>query len=81
MFIRLLFTSFFILLLLVPAALKAQDYDFRSKKLEAENGLTNFILNDVFIDQDGFAWLATEYGLHRYDAQEFKVFTKERQGL
>jgi signal transduction histidine kinase/CheY-like chemotaxis protein/ligand-binding sensor domain-containing protein/AraC-like DNA-binding protein len=81
MFIRLFFSSFFILLLLISAVSQAQDYDFRSKKLDAENGLTNFILNDVFVDQDGFAWLATEYGLHRYDAQEFKVFTKERQGL
>jgi hypothetical protein len=30
---------------------------------------------------DGFAWIATAYGLHRYGGHKFKLFTKKEQGV
>jgi signal transduction histidine kinase/CheY-like chemotaxis protein/ligand-binding sensor domain-containing protein/AraC-like DNA-binding protein len=72
---------FYLLLLLIPLTLSAQEYSFSSRTLDAKDGLANFIFNDVFIDRDGFAWVATDYGLHRYDGHKFKLFTKEEHGL
>ncbi len=39
-----------------------------------QQGLSNNIVYDVHQDLEGFIWVATENGLNRFDAYEFKTF-------
>jgi two-component sensor histidine kinase len=38
-------------------------------------------VNGICQDSRGFIWLATKYGLNRYDGYSFRWFTKEKDGL
>ena len=38
------------------------------------SGLTNKNVKDIYRDQKGFLWLATQNGLHRYDGYEMKIY-------
>ncbi|MFL5808807.1 MAG: two-component regulator propeller domain-containing protein, partial [Flavisolibacter sp.] len=40
------------------------------KKLTIEEGLSNNAVNDIVQDSDGFLWIATSYGLNRFDGTE-----------
>lgn len=39
-----------------------------------EDGLTQGTVTHIYQDTDGYLWLGTQGGLHRYDGYEFKVF-------
>ncbi|MGY3792402.1 hybrid sensor histidine kinase/response regulator transcription factor [Aquimarina sp. 433] len=39
------------------------------------NGLSNNWVSDIYQDDDGFMWFATQYGLNRFDGKRFKLFT------
>ncbi|MBK8806517.1 MAG: hypothetical protein IPO21_07695 [Bacteroidales bacterium] len=52
----------------------SQDIDFRTLSVDA--GLSNFVVNDIAQDNNGFIWIATEYGLNKYDGQNFKIYDK-----
>ena len=39
-----------------------------------KDGLSNSSINDICQDDDGFIWIATNYGLNRFDGLDFKVF-------
>ncbi|UZO80546.1 histidine kinase [Aquimarina sp. ERC-38] len=52
-------------------------YQFTDK-----DGLPDYELYDMIIDQKGFIWLAANNGLYRYDGNEFKNYTnKSKTGL
>lgn len=72
-----------ILWLSYPNVLTAQQPSYATKirKVSIEQGLSNRFVRRVFQDSKGFIWLATNYGLNRYDGYEFKLYTKENQGL
>ncbi len=40
-----------------------------TEQLSVEEGLTNNWINDVIQDSKGFLWIATSYGLNRYDGE------------
>lgn len=42
--------------------------------LNVKSGLSNNYILDIFQDTDGYLWIATRYGLNRYDGYDFKVF-------
>ncbi|RZL36971.1 MAG: hypothetical protein EOO96_05905, partial [Pedobacter sp.] len=44
------------------------------KYLGVENGLSNNVVNSLYLDHFGFMWLGTYDGLNRYDGYNFKVF-------
>lgn len=46
----------------------------RFKHLSTENGLSQDSINDMFVDSDGFLWVATETGLNRYDGYHNKQY-------
>ena len=60
--------------LLLTVSLVAQPRDIRFEHLTVEQGLSNFSINDIVQDQQGFLWFATEDGLNKYDGYEFKVY-------
>jgi signal transduction histidine kinase/DNA-binding response OmpR family regulator/ligand-binding sensor domain-containing protein len=39
-----------------------------------ENGLSNDWISQIIQDQDGYIWVATQYGLNRFDGYEFKAY-------
>ncbi len=53
----------------------AIDYkNLNFEHITVKDGLPTFTVNDIIQDDNGFIWFATENGLCRYDAYEFKVF-------
>ncbi|MDX1638990.1 MAG: two-component regulator propeller domain-containing protein, partial [Balneolaceae bacterium] len=60
-----------ILLLLVSPALQssAQILPFRAYSIE--NGLSESVVNDMIQDRDGFIWIATGYGLNKFNGISF----------
>jgi signal transduction histidine kinase/ligand-binding sensor domain-containing protein/AraC-like DNA-binding protein len=48
---------------------------FIFKHLTTREGLSNSNINSIIKDSYGFLWVATQYGLNRYDGYEFKIYT------
>lgn len=44
------------------------------KYLGVENGLSNNVVNSLYLDGFGFMWMGTYDGLNRYDGYHFKTF-------
>ena len=42
-----------------------------------EDGLSSNEVHAIHKDTRGFMWIGTQYGLNRFDGQEFKIYTKE----
>lgn len=39
-----------------------------------DNGLSNSLINQIYQDKRGFIWIATEYGLNRFDGVKFSIY-------
>ena len=52
--------------------------DMRFSRPSAANALLHTSGYVISQDDQGFLWLATRYGLYRYDGYNFKVFAHER---
>lgn len=44
-----------------------------------KDGLSSDIVYAFHKDERGFIWIGTEYGLNRFDGQEFDLFSKSNQ--
>lgn len=73
-FIYLLFGVF-------SVGLNAQNYKLQVQEYGLEDGLSSYNILSVFQDSRGLVWIATDYGLNRYDGRSFKTYTKEENGL
>lgn len=51
------------------------------KNWNTEDGLTSESTNDILQSEDGYIWIATYTGLHRFDGRDFTVFTSENSLL
>ena len=47
----------------------------RFEQLSTAEGMAQASGNTIMQDKQGFIWIATQGGLHRYDGYEFKIFT------
>ena len=56
-------------------ALSSEAPSLRFKQLSLENGLAQGSGNNIMQDKNGFLWVSTQGGLHRYNGYEFEVFT------
>ena len=52
----------------------AQSPTIPLKYLGVESGLSNNVVNSLYLDNYGFMWMGTYDGLNRYDGYHFKVF-------
>ena len=59
-------------LLVVPAAAATRDYYFTT--LGSERGLTQNSVTALQQDSQGFVWVGTQGGLHRYDGQRYIAY-------
>lgn len=51
---------------------QAQHYPFQFYSVE--QGLSQSVVNDIVQDETGFLWIATDYGLSRFDGRSFESF-------
>ncbi len=52
-----------------------QVYPFRTYSIE--KGLSEAVVNEMMQDEEGWLWIATGYGLNRFDGFQFKNFYEE----
>lgn len=79
--IKLTILSAFFLLILHSSNAQQQDDIITKRFFSVEDGLAS---REVFCglqDNDGFLWFGTRNGLNRYDGKNFKLFTKQKNGL
>src|SRR5688500_8462655 len=62
------------LALLAPGSAVAQTRDYHFQRLGAEHGLAQSTVTAMAQDAQGFVWVGTQGGLHRYDGQRYHVF-------
>ena len=48
--------------------------EMKFRRLDSRDGLSNTQVNSILRDRNGFVWIATPYGLNRYDGYRCKVF-------
>ncbi|AUC16958.1 hypothetical protein BTO06_18185 [Tenacibaculum sp. SZ-18] len=68
-----LLNIWFIIFSLSLAAQNISSFDV--KHYTIESGLSNNWISDLYQDKDGFIWLGTQYGLNRFNGNQFKKFT------
>lgn len=64
--------------LLSLASAFSQTFPFRTYSIEG--GLSESVVHDLIQDRDGYIWLATGFGLNKFDGIEFQHFFED-QGL
>ncbi len=70
--IKKLHFQYLILLFLLPVnCLFSQE---KVKQYSVEQGLSNYKVQSIFKDSDGFIWVGTEDGLNRFDGNNFTVY-------
>jgi signal transduction histidine kinase/ligand-binding sensor domain-containing protein/DNA-binding response OmpR family regulator len=52
----------------------SQTGNYKFRRLDTSDGLSNNQIQNVFVDSRGFAWFSSISGLNRYDGYTFKVF-------
>ncbi|MFK7949991.1 MAG: response regulator [Saprospiraceae bacterium] len=71
-----------ILIIILPTLLFAQqDYVTSIQHFSVEEGLSDRNVITTFQDSQGFIWFGTRYGLNRFDGHNFKIISKEKNGL
>ena len=53
--------------------------NYRFERLTVDDGLSQSFINAIIQDHMGFIWIATEYGLNRYDGYNFKIYKYDRK--
>ena len=73
--IKLCLVLFWLSLVIPAPSLLAQSFPVaRFDHLNLENGLSHNYVSDMVQDEQGFIWIGTQYGLQRFDGQEFTTF-------
>ena len=69
--------AFFILLIITLSNCISfsQQYLFDLQKINVKDGLPARQVFDIAQDKDGFIWISTRMGIHRYDGYSFKTYS------
>ncbi len=68
--------SILFLICSLSQVLQAQLYPFRTYSIE--QGLSESVVNDIIQDRDGYIWMATGYGLNRFDGLTLENFFEDK---
>ena len=49
------------------------------KLFDADKQMSSSYTTQIYLDKDGFIWVATRNGLNRYDGYQFRIYKKERR--
>ncbi len=63
-----------IMLILISAMLNLSLYAQTANLYSTENGLASSFINKVYQDKQGYIWIATEYGLNKFDGNNFSTY-------
>lgn len=63
---------FIVLVCLVATALQGQNITFNH--LTTDDGLSQFSVNSLYIDENGAIWIGTREGLNRYDGNDIQTY-------
>lgn len=63
------------LLFFMPLSITAQT----GKLFDADKQLSSSFVSEVYLDRDGFIWVATRNGLNKYDGYQFRLYKKEKK--
>ena len=64
-----------VLFLLFVLVVISNDIISQTRKFfSTDNGLSNSLINQIYQDKRGFVWIATEYGLNRFDGIQFEIY-------
>lgn len=72
---------FFILVILGTAKGNSRENLFEIQRIGLENGLPARMVYHLEQDKIGFVWVASQFGIHRYDGSRFKTYTNGMLGL
>jgi len=72
-FIKALVSLFFINCI-VPGIISGQSYPYKFNYLTVDDGLSHTDANDIAQDKQGYIWMATYFGLDRYDGYSIKKY-------
>jgi signal transduction histidine kinase/ligand-binding sensor domain-containing protein/DNA-binding response OmpR family regulator len=72
---------FFLLACYLPAKVLAQSYAYKFKYLTVDEGLSHTDANDIAQDKYGYIWVATYFGIDRYDGYSIKKYYNNNQPL
>ena len=61
------------LFILLPLSIHAQ----MGKLFDADKQMSSSFTTQIYLDRDGFIWVATRNGLNRYDGYQFRILKKE----
>lgn len=76
-----IYPVWFLILTLIPLASAGQENIVNLETYQTDKGLSHREIFDIHQDSAGFLWLATKFGLNRFDGRNFKWWTKEKNGL
>ncbi|MEJ7684194.1 MAG: two-component regulator propeller domain-containing protein [Segetibacter sp.] len=66
---------------LASGGIFSQPYPYKFNYLTVDEGLSHTDANDIAQDKQGFIWVATYFGLNRYDGYSVKKFYNSNEPL
>nr|WP_302830826.1 hybrid sensor histidine kinase/response regulator transcription factor [uncultured Bacteroides sp.] len=69
---KLIIYLFLILIDVVAATVQGQNITFNH--LTTDDGLSQFSVNSLYIDENGILWIGTREGLNRYNGEDIKTY-------
>ncbi|MCR4583115.1 MAG: helix-turn-helix domain-containing protein [Prevotella sp.] len=67
-----------VLTLIIAFLLLTNGFAQTGRHFDADKQLSSSFTSQVYLDKDGFVWVATRNGLNRYDGYQFQQIRKER---
>jgi hypothetical protein len=77
MSVNIINTFFCVVFLSLGIFAQGQNYIAETHIYSVEEGLSHRQVNDILEDRQGFIWIATPYGLNRFDGYSFKTWGQE----
>ena len=65
-----------VLLSMVATTLQGQNITFNH--LTTDDGLSQFSVNSLYIDENGVLWIGTREGLNRYDGEDIQTYKLQK---
>lgn len=86
--VKLLFANYYkplflvlIVSLLLPGKATCQSFPYKFNYLTVDEGLSHTDANDITQDKHGYIWIATYFGINRYDGHEIKKYYNRNEPI